>query len=214
MRDLMVQQRLLDIAVDAFGKHGLEGASTREIAAAAGTAMSSITYHYGGKEGLYLAAADHISSKMAEGMSPALFVEVADGDTAGARRAVHGMLDALFDKMMAQQTESWSLFIVREQMRPTAAFARLFDGPMGQMMRKLIRFICIATEIEDAEDARITGLMLFGQVLVLRSARASALRLFEIETISDALAQRIRARIHANTNAILDALTAEAKETR
>ena len=61
----MVQSRLLDIAISEFGAKGLEGASTRGIAAAAGTAMSSITYHYGGKEGLYLAAADRIAERMA-----------------------------------------------------------------------------------------------------------------------------------------------------
>lgn len=210
----MVQQRLLDIAIDAFGKHGLDGASTREIATAAGTAMSSITYHYGGKEGLYLAAADHISRSMADSMSPALLVEVAEGDAVGARQAVHGMLGALLDKMIGPQTESWSLFIVREQMRPTAAFERLFDGPMGQMMRKLIRCVCVATGSDDDESARIAALALFGQVLVMRSSRASVLRLLDVETIDEALAVRIRARIRANTDAILDALTAEAKETR
>jgi AcrR family transcriptional regulator len=210
----VVQQRLLDIAIDAFGRRGLDGASTREIAAAAGTAMSSITYHYGGKEGLYLAAADHISGSMADSMSPALLVEIAEGDTVGARQAVHGMLGALLDKMIGPQTESWSLFIVREQMRPTAAFERLFDGPMGQMMRKLIRLVCVATGSDDDESVRIAALTLFGQVLVMRSSRASVLRLLDVETIDDALAARIRARIRANTDAILDALTAEAKETR
>ncbi len=210
----MVQGRLLEIAIDAFGKRGLEGASTREIAAAAGTAMSSITYHYGGKEGLYLAAADHIASGMAESMSPALMVEVAEGDTVAARQAVLGMLDALLDKMIGKQTESWSLFIVREQMNPTAAFARLFDGPMGQMTRRLARFVCIAAGVEDSEDARIAAATLFGQVLVVRASRATVLRLLEVDLIDDKLAARIRARIRANTNAILDALTAEAKETR
>ena len=210
----MVQQRLLDIAIDAFGKRGLEGASTREIAAAAGTAMSSITYHYGGKEGLYLAAADHIASGMAESMSPALMVEIAEGDPVGARQAVHGMLDALLDKMIGKQTESWSLFIVREQMNPTAAFARIFAGPMGQMTRRLVRFVRIAAGVEDSEDVRITALTLFGQVLVVRASRATVLRLLEVESIDAELAERIRARIRANTNAILDALTAEAKETR
>lgn len=210
----MVQQRLLEIAIDAFGKRGLEGASTREIAAAAGTAMSSITYHYGGKEGLYLAAAEHIASGMAESMSPALMVEVADGDTDAARRAVHGMLDALLDKMIGKQTENWSLFIVREQMNPTAAFARMFDGPMGQMTRRLARFVSIAAGVENSEAARITTLTLFGQVLVVRASRATVLRLLEVDSIDDKLTARIRARIRANTNAILDALTAEAKETR
>ena len=210
----MVQRRLLDIAVEAFGKHGLEGASTRDIAAAAGTAMSSITYHYGGKEGLYLAAADHIADSMAESMSPALKVEIAEGDADGARRAIHGMLDALFDKMIDQRTESWTLFIIREQARPTAAFARLFDGPMGQMLRRLVRLVCIASGTEDGETIRIATMTLFGQTLVVRSARSSFLRMLETDAIDIARAERIRARIRFNTNAILDALTAEAKETR
>lgn len=210
----MVQQRLLDIAIDAFGKHGLDGASTRKIAAAAGTAMSSITYHYGGKEGLYLAAADYIASAMAESLSPALMVEVADDDAIGARQAVHDMLDAMLDKMLGKQTESWGLFIVREQMNPTAAFDRLFNGPLGQLTRRLARLVCIAMGVADGEETRITALTLFGQVLVVRSSRATMLRLLETETIDNKLAARIRGRLHANTNAILDALTAEAKETR
>lgn len=210
----MVQQRLLDIAIDAFGRRGLDGASTREIAAAAGTAMSSITYHYGGKEGLYLAAAEHIARQMAQTMSPAFAREVPDGDAAAAREAIHGVQGALLDKMLDERVEGWGLFIVREQMHPTAAFARLFDGPMGQMLRRLVQFVCTATGIDDGETARITAMTLFGQVLVVRSSRASALRLLDVDTIDAALAERIRARIRANSNAILDALTAEAKETR
>lgn len=210
----MVQARLLEIAIDAFGKRGLEGASTRQIAAAAGTAMSSITYHYGGKEGLYLAAADHIASRMAESLSPAMMVEIAEGDVVGAREAVHGMLDALLDKMIRKQTESWSLFIVREQMNPTAAFSRLFDGPMGQMTRSLARFVRIAAGIPDGENSRIAAVTLFGQVLVVRASRATMLRLLDVEAIDDTLAAHLRTRVRANTDAILDALTAEAKETR
>ena len=41
----------------------------RAIATAAGTTMSSITYHYGGKQGLYLAAARHIADQMGERMA-------------------------------------------------------------------------------------------------------------------------------------------------
>ncbi len=86
----MVQQRLLDIAVEAFGRHGLEGASTREIAKAAGTAMSSITYHYGGKEGLYLAAAEHVAKEMGDDAGrDALDAAVASEDAAQARAAIH-----------------------------------------------------------------------------------------------------------------------------
>jgi AcrR family transcriptional regulator len=67
-----IDHRLLDTAIDQFGRKGLEGASTRDIATAAGTTMSSITYHYGSKEGLYLAAARHIANQIGELMAPAL----------------------------------------------------------------------------------------------------------------------------------------------
>jgi len=62
----MVQNRLLETAIREFGAKGRDGASTRDIATAAGTAMSSITYHFGGKDGLYLAAADHLAEGMRE----------------------------------------------------------------------------------------------------------------------------------------------------
>ena len=70
--DQSIDQRLLEAAIDHFGRKGLEGASTRAIAAAAGTTMSSITYHYGGKEGLYLAAVRHIANQIGEHLDPAL----------------------------------------------------------------------------------------------------------------------------------------------
>src|SRR3546814_4837955 len=60
----MIQNRLLETAVREFGRKGLDGASTRGIAKAAGTAMSSITYHYGGKEALHLAAGHYIVCPM------------------------------------------------------------------------------------------------------------------------------------------------------
>ena len=39
----MTSQTLIETAIDQFGRHGFEGASTREIARASGTAMSSMT---------------------------------------------------------------------------------------------------------------------------------------------------------------------------
>lgn len=91
----MVQQRLLDIAIAEFGARGLEGASTREIARAAGTAMSSITYHYGGKDGLYLAAASYIAEQIGDHMAPVIRDEGIPADTSpdDARGIVHEILD-------------------------------------------------------------------------------------------------------------------------
>jgi len=51
--DRPVQERLLDAAEELFCEHGFEGASVRDIAAAAGCNIASVNYYFGGKEKLY-----------------------------------------------------------------------------------------------------------------------------------------------------------------
>lgn len=48
-----IRERLLDAALSAFAEAGVEGASLRKIAAAAGTSVGMISYHFGNKEGLF-----------------------------------------------------------------------------------------------------------------------------------------------------------------
>lgn len=48
-----VPQRLLAAASSLFAERGYEGASVRAICRAADTNMNAVTYHFGGKSGLY-----------------------------------------------------------------------------------------------------------------------------------------------------------------
>jgi AcrR family transcriptional regulator len=210
----MAHDRLLEVAVREFGQKGLEGASTRGIAAAAGTAMSSITYHYGGKEGLYLAAADYIAQQMDDVSDEvALDANAIPDDPAEARRLIHHILARILDKLTTERSASWSLFIVREQMNPTRAFDRLYAGPMGRIMAALVELVCAATGARDRQAARLTMLTLFGQVLVIRAARAACARVLERDLDDRALIDDLAVRIHANTDAILDRLIAERQES-
>jgi AcrR family transcriptional regulator len=206
----VVQSRLLDIAISEFGSKGLEGASTRAIAAAAGTAMSSITYHYGGKDGLYLAAADRIAERMSAMMTepfdvPAGVVE----DAAAARTRIHRICARLADKMASSESADWTLFVLREQMKPSEAFERIYGGVMGQMVRKISDLVCIATGCADIRTGRIATITLMGQVLMLRGSRATCLKLLERDTLEPSDILDIKARIDANIDAILDSMRAE-----
>ena len=58
--DLAVRERLLEAAVDAFAAFGFEGASLRMIAQKAGVAFQLITYYFGSKEDLWIAAVDFL----------------------------------------------------------------------------------------------------------------------------------------------------------
>jgi AcrR family transcriptional regulator len=205
----MVSSRLLDVAIREFGERGLAGASTRGIASAAGTAMSSITYHYGGKEGLYAAAVAHIDADMAEQLDALLGPDVAPQSPAAAREAIHRLLDHLLLKFLLDEDAERSLFIMREQMRPSAAFDRFFDGTMGRVAVRLVTLVRTATGATMA-DARLAAVSLFGQVVVWRASRALADRL--IETPIAGCADAIRQHLSRNTDCILDRLRADQQE--
>jgi AcrR family transcriptional regulator len=206
----MAHARLLDIAIREFGSKGLDGASTRSIAAAAQTAMSSITYHYGGKEGLYLAVADRIAELMAATMTePRPLDEAVTQDPDAARGGIHRILGRLTDKMATDASGDWTLFVMREQMKPSAAFDRIYGGVMGQLVRSLAELVRVATG-RDIRTAQIATITLMGQVLALRASRATCLRLLDRDVLDAEDIAQIKARIDSNIDAILDSMRGQA----
>lgn len=207
----MVQAQLLEIAIREFGEKGLDGTSTRAIAKAASTAMSSITYHYGGKDGLYLAAADHIAGQMAEemtGFQEARAALDAD-DPQAARAAVHLILGPFVAKMAGEESAAWAPFIIREQLIPTEAFDRIYDGAMGRMLDMVAMLVCVATGRHDLKEARIVTILLAAHAIVLRAGREMCLRLLDTRSIEGGELDRIMARVSASIDAILDRLITE-----
>ena len=201
----MVASTLLDAAVDQFGRLGFEGASTREIARASNTAMSSITYHFGGKEGLYLAAADHIAACVAGLQRPRLDA-AREAGRASPEAATEGMLAILdgFAQMMLQpKSEAWSRFILREQQHPTEAFERLYQGMMRHVLEAGLELLGIVRPDLDERSRRALGVLLFGEVIMLRACRASVCKVMQVDRIDEATAALLRARVRANALSIL-----------
>lgn len=202
---------LLTIAIDRFGRAGLEGASTRDIAGAAGKPLSAITYHFGGKEGLYLAAAEHIAKQLGGWLAPALArsheICAEDGDPEAARAALHGILGAAIVIMTREETEAFARFIVREQADPTEAFTILYDGVMGPASDRVCALVhCAAGKRIAHTEARLRTLMLIGQILMFRVCRATVLRGMGWSAIGPAEQSEIRRIAGDNLDAILDRL--------
>lgn len=55
---------LILAAIDLFGRDGYAAVSTRALCERAGTNVSSIKYHFGGKEELYKAAVNHVIEQL------------------------------------------------------------------------------------------------------------------------------------------------------
>lgn len=86
--------RILAAAEVVFAAKGFEGASTREIAAAAGVNISSLHYHWESKETLYFAVFEDIYDRMLELIGSAI------PETTGARpgrEVVDEAMGRLFD---------------------------------------------------------------------------------------------------------------------
>jgi AcrR family transcriptional regulator len=92
---LSTKARILSAAEEVFAAKGFEGASTREIAAAAGVNISSLHYHWESKETLYFAVFENIYDRIVElvrGSIPETSVE-----RPASRQVVDETVGLLFD---------------------------------------------------------------------------------------------------------------------
>jgi AcrR family transcriptional regulator len=203
------RQKLLTAAIDVFGRHGFE-ASTRELSAAAGVNLASIPYYFGGKEGLYIAAAEHIAEQISARMVPVverIQVRLADRatgpDPALARALLGEILDGLIRIMVANESEPWARFIIREQMEPTEAFERIYQGVMVRIIgtaRVLVG--AIVDRPPDAEETRLHAIALVGQVLIFRAARAAVMRQLDWTSVGEREIAAIRTVVLRSVDAL------------
>jgi len=201
-----VRKRILDAAVVQFSDRGYEGASTRAIARDAGTAMSSITYQFGGKHGLYLAAADHIGGQIAGFMHPRLNAarSAVESGALPPIEAVLMILGGMAEMMLDDRSQKWAGFIVREQQEPGEAFDRLYGQVMEPMAELMIELIGRVRPDLSGKRLRAIAMSLVGQVISLRAARAAMLRILDIKKLGAAERELLHEALQANVRAILE----------
>lgn len=172
------RERLVDAALDAFGRNGFDGASTRDIARRAGANLAAIPYHFGGKEGLHRAVAEHIVANIGANLGPLLDgIEARLGQDGLspplARHMLHQTLDRAADTLLGRpEAARWARFVIREQMDPTASFTVLYDGFMGRAHTMLTALYAAATGRDAAApETAVRVFAILGQLLVFRMAR-------------------------------------------
>lgn len=183
---LTIRERLIDIALIEFGQHGLDGVGTRELAKKADTVMSSITYYFGGKHGLYIAVARHVAKTLALHMADAMNKNI-DFDKLSSGQAVEELCKIFANSLkfvLSPQSSAMAQFIIREQMYPSEAFNIIYINFIGLIGNRLGNLIIKASCGRiTVEEARIRALTLFGQCLIFRVAHATLLKLTEWDNI-------------------------------
>jgi TetR/AcrR family transcriptional regulator len=85
------ERRLLDAALRLFAQRGYNGTSIRTITRAAGANLGAVTYHYGGKRGLYARALQACIGPLAER------VEAACAETSPPLSRLERVVEVFFD---------------------------------------------------------------------------------------------------------------------
>lgn len=200
---------LVKAALQLFGRQGFDGTSTREIAAAANANIGSIAYHFGGKEGLRLAAADYIVETI-QTIAAQAFGSSAPALPDNAEQA-EAQLDATVERMVGfivARPEAGEIvqFVLRELSTPTDALDRIYSGVFEPVHRRLCQLWATATgEQAESEKTRISVFMMIGQVVYFRIARAAVMRRMDWADIGPAEAAKVIGIAKENVAAIVAA---------
>ncbi len=199
------RSQLIHAGLDIFGRYGFEGSSTRQIASEAGVNLAAIVYHFGGKEALYLAVAEHIAGNIVTRMRPARPEQTLPENAPEARAMFVRIIETLADILLGSaEAERWARFILREQLQPTAAFDVIYRF-MGGTIDTVTKLAAVALARQDDEELRVRVFTMIGQVLVFRVANAMVLRRMRWDAIGDRERALIKRIVVEHAHAILDA---------
>ncbi len=199
----ITREKLLAAALDVFGRHGFDGTSTRQLSEAAGVNLQAIPYYFGGKEGLYIATAEYLVSRIERHIG-ALRQQIvahimaldATGQTLTADDARHfltQLTETMVGIFVSKESEPWARFITREQMEPTEAFTRIYKGLMGPMIEMARRLIgTILREDPASEHVRLRTLAFVGNIMIFRLAHAAVLAQMEWQSVGSEQLQSLR----------------------
>jgi AcrR family transcriptional regulator len=179
-RGAQARLALVRAAVEVFGESGLEASTTREIAQRARQNIAAIAYYFGGKEGLYLAVAEHIVEVIMAHVGPVM--DEVEAFLAQPRRAQQRSLAYIRRLLELSIGTNQTMIpvtgiIVREQTHPTKAFSILYDGCLERLQRlgaALIRAYIGNGASENECVVRFHAML--GEALAFRFARETLLR--------------------------------------
>jgi AcrR family transcriptional regulator len=177
------RKRLIEAGLDLFGKYSFDGASTRMLAERAKVNLGAIQYYFGGKQGLYLAVADHIVEQIAGLLGPRLakVQEALNKEALSKEKSFHllcELLEFFITRFLGHpQTDKWLTIIIREQLCPSEAFGVFFEGFMRPLDQALFGLVArIMGQRWDDREIKLRVFAVMGEVLVFQVSPSSVKR--------------------------------------
>jgi len=209
--DTTARERLLEAAVDVFGKHGFEAATTRMIATAAGVNIAAIPYYFSGKEGLYQAAVAYVVEKIETKTGTTLQEMTALASEKqlsreSALEAVETLIGSVVNFMVgAPEAPRVARMILREQIDPSSAYDIIYSRVMSRIINAIAEFLTVILGLSP-RNARLRAMAMMGQVMAFRVARETMVRMMGLEGYSREETEEIRSVILEHTRGVIESL--------
>ncbi len=210
------RSRIVLTALKLFGEHGFEGASTRDIASAAGVNAPALQYYFDSKEGVYIACVEYIVELIWGNLSEVVgrAERALDGE-AGDAALIEAFCDIqgrIADFMFTMpETSEWRLFMTRQQagMGPKAGFdimyqrfhkrlAKVTAGIVGRLLGRP----------PNDDETLIRTMALNGQLIVFQVMRRTALTTLNWDAVDAERLGQLKRIIREQTASLLRSILA------
>jgi TetR/AcrR family transcriptional regulator, regulator of cefoperazone and chloramphenicol sensitivity len=162
------RQHIIDAAGPLFADKGYKATTVAEICRVAGVNQAAISFHFGGKEQLYLAL---VRYSYEYGLAQVPIPEWPAGTPAAVK--LRDFILTFLRRAVADREPGWPCqLIMRETMQPSKAceeFVRGFVRPNFTVLRGILQELLPADFSE--EGRRLVGQSIIGQALFYRAAR-------------------------------------------
>jgi AcrR family transcriptional regulator len=185
------RRRLISIAGEVFAENGFRAATVRDICTRAKANIAAVNYHFGDKEGLYLAAVEAAHCNPLELMKPDWPAGLTPADK--LRFFITHMLQHLLD----DRRPAWhARLMMREMAEPTEACVKLVEAyirPMAVTLRGILKEM-LPADVTD-EELWLLVASIFGQCLFYKVHRPVVQLLMGEEAFARLDVKRLAAHI-------------------
>jgi AcrR family transcriptional regulator len=174
------EARLLEAAGEIFAEFGYRSATVRQICEKAGANVAAVNYHFGDKEGLYLAVLRSVPNAHAEKYPPGRGLE----GNASAEARLRAYIDSLLHRVFDAGRPGWhAKIIAREMVEPTRAFDSLLEEVARPLHQELADIVGRLLGLEANDEAvRLCALSIMGQCVYYHHARTVLARLYPAQS--------------------------------
>lgn len=201
--------KLIHTAARLFAKNGFAGTSVRQICASAKTNVAAINYHFGDKQGLYLATVEYLVEQNKNWMRSApnplqIPQNIENLKYQDALELFHQIIDKMLDLNLSRKNILLDRIFARAEMENSQQMAQILLAYVSNFGENFFGILCYLTGLAP----RSSELILLSNA-ILRQASISEINRFAIlhalnlKDFTPEVKQQIKDVVWHNTYAIL-----------